>query len=108
MRDLNRLASQIEFGGILDALEVQLEAHGESLTEEQLTNWQKIVFYGREFLWESEDLLTKIAAQNLEKKRLYGERARHIKKIHDLQQEMTRLKRINNDLNETLAKGFRV
>ena len=92
----------------MDVLEIQLETHGETLSEEQRKNWQKILYYGRAFVEACEDNHIELAKRE---KQLKNERIKNAKltlKVIELQEANNKLKRTNEELNETLAKGFRV
>jgi len=108
LKELSYLAGSIEFGGLLDALEVQVENNGENLTEEQIKNWLKIAHLGKLFIEQCEDNFLEIARQNVLLKRNAKKRAALEKKIYDLRQENNKLKRINSELLETVDKGLRV
>jgi cell shape-determining protein MreC len=108
IKELSYLAAKIEFQGMMEALMVQLDDNSERMSEKQVESWQKIAHLGLLFVDQCEDNFLEISKLNIQARRYCKELAEQRAKIQELRTEIARVRRMNVELNEALAKGIRV
>ena len=93
---------------MMEALMAQLDVNSENMSEKQVESWQKIAHLGLLFVDQCEDNFLEISKLNIQLRRYAKNLAEKELKIQELRTEIARVRRMNVELNETLAKGFRV
>ena len=93
---------------MMEALMAQLDVNSENMSEKQVESWQKIAHLGLLFVDQCEDNFLEISKLNIQLKRYAKNLAEKELKIQELRTEIARVRRMNVELNETLANGFRV
>ena len=86
----------------------QLDVNSENMSEKQVESWQKIAHLGLLFVDQCEDNFLEISKLNIQLRRYAKNLAEKELKIQELRTEIARVRRMNVELNETLANGFRV
>lgn len=93
---------------MMEALMAQLDVNSENMSEKQVESWQKIAHLGLLFVDQCEDNFLEISKLNIQLRRYAKNLAEKELKIQELRTEIARVRRMNVELNETLANGFRV